>query len=261
MKKGKHCLSATMSKSLIAVSLCLGLPLAVGSAGAADLSSESASLDTAQAANTGAPTTASEPTTLFGSVRKHQAALDATDTASASPLVPLDASDSAAQLQSQTAANADAGLYALAVQKISSGQELSCDEYRSLGVGCVGLESDRTFFQSIAKVTAVYRGSPAEKAGIHVGDRLVAADTDIDEQARANPSQPLWSVLLERAGTPQEVTVLRRGTPEKIALIRMNIEDIENTKIRRMWEKMVSNLGSKGQFTSTSLKALESSSR
>jgi C-terminal processing protease CtpA/Prc len=240
MKIRKDWKTARMSASLIAVALCLQLPLAARADEAGGLQPEAAQVDAAQSAN------AMAPTTLFGSARKH---LD-------NEATPLNgtASDNDAKLQAE---KAKSDLYKAAAQKLANGQRLSAEEYRSLNIGCTGFECDRTFFTTVAKVTTVYRGSPADEAGIKKGDKLLDYKPDND-QAKANPTVPQWSVTLARAGTPMVVTVMRHKQPVNITLVRMNIEDIQDAGPRHQWEKIVSDLGypKQGTFTGTSLKTL-----
>ncbi len=195
------------------------------------------------------PASAPGPKTLYGSVRKRDQ--------------PPDAANAAKQsLQSEAAASGAAAtepdLHALAEQKLADGVELTPDEYRSLGAGCAGYESERTFFKKIGKIVEVYPGSPADKAGIRVGDKIISNDSD--EQAKSDPTQPLWSVSCGLVGTPVSVTLLRHNHPITLTLIRMNIEDIQDDKARHSWENIIRNLGhpTEGTFTRKSLEELES---
>jgi C-terminal processing protease CtpA/Prc len=242
MNVSKYSLTGRMSNSLIAVALSVVLPLAVRADNVGGLRLETASLDVSQASNREAPASPPEKTMLYGKARKHDALPDATGAHGAPQYQPddLSATDNQATLAAEKASTA-AILYALAAKKLAAGQQLSSNEYRSLGAGCAGYESDRTFFQQIAKVSAVYRGSPADKAGLRKGDKLI--DIENDEDAKANPSVPIWGVTTGLAGTPVTLTVLRHGHPVAMTLIRMNIEDIEDPKIRQMWEDVIRNLG------------------
>ena len=62
-----------------------------------------------------------------------------------------------------------------------------------------------------------------------------------------------------QAGAPIDITVLRDGKPEKVTLIRMNIEDIQETKYRKMWENTIRRLGfpKEGSYTGTSMRNLQ----
>lgn len=154
--------------------------------------------------------------------------------------------------------NSDDQLFRMAAEKLQNGYNLSADEYRALGVGCVGYESYRKYFQNIATVTAVYKDSPAAKAGIKVGDKIVDNQKD-NEFAHANPQVRQVQIRLAQAGAPIDITVLRDGKPEKVTLIRMNIEDIQESKYRKMWENTIRRLGfpKEGNYTGTSLRNLQ----
>ncbi len=154
--------------------------------------------------------------------------------------------------------DADDNAFRLAAEKLQNGYNLSADEFRSLGVGCVGYESYRKYFQNIAVVIAVYKDSPAARAGIRVGDKIVDNQKD-NEFAKANPHIKQVQIRLAQAGDPIEITVLRDGRPEKVTLVRMNIEDIQETKFRKMWENTVRRLGfpKEGNYTGTSMRNLQ----
>lgn len=141
-------------------------------------------------------------------------------------------------------------LYKIAAQKLRDGARLSSEEYRSLGAGCIGIESHRTYFQKVAIVTAVYKDSPAEKAGLRKGDKLIDNDHE-DNEAKSDPSVPRWKVVCGQAGASQEITILRHHKPVTVTLMRMNIEDIVEDKYRHEWERIVSMLGNpqRGNFT------------
>jgi hypothetical protein len=188
--------------------------------------------------------------TLYGAAKRHEQP-DAT--AAQSPTQNLNASDNAATLQSEQAAP---GVFTLAVQKLSKRQGLSAEEYRSLGIGTAGLEANQTFFQKTGQVSRVYKDSPADKAGIHVGEKLLLAEPDPDEaRERANPTQPLFRIKFKKVGVPVDITLLRHRQPVKMTLITMNIEDIEEPEIRHMIEKMVSELNypQEGTFSGPSI--------
>jgi len=206
---------------------------------------------------------------LFGSASRHDT-LDSTGapTGAAAGAIAtpqstaqdLKATDNAAKLESEKAA---ADLYALAVQKLSQKQKLSADEYRSLGVGTTGVESWHSFqwfqggFNKVGTVNVVYADSPAEKAGIRLGDKITygARDLAVEAKQRANPYLSRVLVTFAPEGTPLDVTILRHKQPPiKITLIRMNIEDIKEPRIRHEWERMIRNLGfpKEGTYTGSS---------
>jgi C-terminal processing protease CtpA/Prc len=231
--KCKNSLTAR-SSSLILVALSMQLlPLAVQANDAAQ--SRQAPSTSPDSAQSGAATVipAAEHTTLYGSARKHEKPPDAGTAETAAPSTPTDLSavDNAAKLQSEKAA-ADA--YALAVQKLSQGQKLSSEEYRSLDIGTIGMETDQKFFQKLGRITTVYADFPADKAGIRVGETEVDTEPDpMEERERANPTQALTQVKFNKVGAPVDVTLLRNGQQVKFTLITRNIEDIKEPKPAR----------------------------
>jgi len=54
-------------------------------------------------------------------------------------------------------------------------------------------------------------------------------------------------------GSALNLTILRHKQPVRISLIRMNVEDIKEPRIRHEWEQMIRNLGypHEGTFTGT----------
>ncbi|HEY9758015.1 MAG TPA: PDZ domain-containing protein [Oculatellaceae cyanobacterium] len=140
---------------------------------------------------------------------------------------------------------------ALAVDKLRQHLNLTAEEFRSLRAGCVGYESNRTFFQPVAKVSVVYADSPAYKAGLRKGDQLLSKDKD--PEAEADPSLPLTAVICGQEGDPVTITVLRHGQEVKLTMNRMNIEDIKEAKYRHQWEELIRELGypKEGSFIGT----------
>jgi len=228
-------LNQRLSRSLFAAAVCLTLPLAVYADNTVALSLETAKLDTAQPGQSETSTIPDKSQTLYGGVTKHDHLLGGSNN------FDLGTSKTDANLQTEKPASDAASLYRLAVQKLQTGQELTSDEFRSLGAGCAGYESNRTFFQPIAKVSVVYRDSPAAKAGLRKGDKLL--DVADDKDAKADPSIPRWSISCGQEGTTVELTVLRHGQQFKLSMIRWNIEDIKEADKRQLWEDTVRQLG------------------
>src|ERR1700678_4403015 len=121
MKTGKQRLITSYSIGLMAAVLSLPLAVPAQADEAEVLTPETAVIDTtgASAPSTQqtqlAPPAPEQTETLYGSVKESRHAPDGT------------------ALQGEAATTAPADLYALAVQKLQSGAELSSDEYRSLG--------------------------------------------------------------------------------------------------------------------------------
>jgi hypothetical protein len=245
MKHGRNSSIATVSRGLIAAALCVHLPIAVWADDAGGLKPESASLDAAAQSTTLSTTTPPSETTLFGGVRKHQDSLDSGATGSGQRKPEeLNATDNDAKLQAEKAV-ADA--YNLAAQKLSSGAEMSSDDYRALQIGTTGIESSKTILQKYATVIAVYPGSPADLAGIRKGEKEIWHNT------KANAVQRI-QVTFRRAGSTVEVTLVRDGQPVNFTLLNQNIEDIQDPKMRRKWEGLVRRLGVReGVFIGTNL--------
>lgn len=151
-------------------------------------------------------------------------------------------------------------VFHLAVRKLASKQRLSAEEYRSLGIGVAGFEAYQKFFQENGQITRVYADSPADKAGIRVGDKIVERNEGetVAAMEKANPMQPLVKITFKRVGQPVDVTILRNEQPVKITLNCMNVEDIKEKDARRMWEKTIRDLGfpDSGSYVGPSVKSL-----
>jgi C-terminal processing protease CtpA/Prc len=166
-----------------------------------------------------------------------------TTTSTTATTAAIPTTDSPTETSGHTMLYGSANDYASAMQKLSKRQQLTAEEYRSLNIGTAGMEADQTFFQKIAKITKVYKDSPADKAGIRPGDKMLMTEPDPDEaKERANPEVPLFRIKFKKVGTPVDITLLRHNQPVKMTLITMNIEDIEEPGIRKMLEKMISEL-------------------
>src|SRR5215471_6885465 len=109
-------LRAKTSGSLISLVLSLLLSVPAHADPLQGLVAENASMDVVKAPDTQIATPSPGSVTLYGSVKKREAALDAT------------ADDNATKLQSEAAANAQESLFRLAVKKLAAGAELSSDE-------------------------------------------------------------------------------------------------------------------------------------
>jgi C-terminal processing protease CtpA/Prc len=259
MNNRKDCQDTSLANIVIAVALCLQVPLGAWADDTKALAPEAAKMETTQAGTQATSAPSSDSTTLHGAARKHLEQADGTAAAAATQnqAVDLSAEGNGATLQSATGKNDAVTLYGAAVKKINAGQVLSAEEYRDLGAGCTGFEAKKDFFQNIAKVIAVYPGSPAEKAGIRIGDKIIEDLNPV--QAEEHPDKPLFAVVCGQAGTPKDVTLLRDGKPVKITLIRMNIEDIQDPQARHKWEQFVRHLDfpTEGTFIAPSIKSLE----
>lgn len=238
-------------KTLTARSLVVGgwivAGLAMPLSAFADTSSHIASLraETAQVDNSPANTSTSTSSSASASASTSASRVEPALTQAEHPVSkPLQGGVS--KLEELLKSTESTDLYKLAVDKLSKGIKLTAEEYRSLGVGCVGMETDRTFFQNIAVISDVYRDSPADRAGLRRGDKLID-DRDNDEAAIEHPEVPRWKVTFGQAGTQSEYILLRHHKKVPITLTRMNIEDIADDKIRHEWEQIISKLGNPAQ--------------
>ncbi len=119
---------------------------------------------------------------------------------------------------------------------------LSAEEIRSLEIGIIVLVAIKKFlFTGLPVVTIVYPSCPAMLAGIKPGDVLVKAG---DYEFKGTDRQKeVWQRLGGRAGTPVDLTIRRKKELITFQLRRMNIEDIENKRIRKQFESIVQRYG------------------
>lgn len=100
-------------------------------------------------------------------------------------------------------------------------------------------------FSKTERVGEVFPDCPAALAGIRPGDVVVSyADHVIDGH---ETQRSTWHTADGVAGTHVDYVVRRHGRELKFDLTRMNIEDIQNNRIRRIYERMLSNLGPPGE--------------
>ena len=118
---------------------------------------------------------------------------------------------------------------------------MSSDDYRKLDYGVIGLESVVQLDGSGPVVTNCFPTCPATIAGIRPGDRIVKAGDYAFK--RGDGQRVLWQKVGGKADTPIDITVLRDGELITFHLMRMNIEDIEDERIRRTFEALLSALG------------------
>ncbi len=119
--------------------------------------------------------------------------------------------------------------------------KLTREDYRNLEFGITGFESVKTLFQRYPVIIEVYRGCPAEKVGLRPGDVLLKANDH--EFTRSDMQPEFWRILDGRAGTTVDITVKRHKEILTFQVTRMNIEDIENDRVRHRFEKLLRTLG------------------
>jgi C-terminal processing protease CtpA/Prc len=121
------------------------------------------------------------------------------------------------------------------------GRKMTSEDYRSLNYGILGMVTWRSIFSGKQTVTEVYDGCPAALAGIRPGDIEIQADDHV--WTRSDDQRSNWNIADGEAGTPIDIVIKRHGELLTFHLVRMNIEDIQNNSIRRMFERMLLRLG------------------
>jgi C-terminal processing protease CtpA/Prc len=130
------------------------------------------------------------------------------------------------------------------VRKLENHEQLSADEFRSLGIGVIGLDAVQQCDERYETVTRIYTDSPADRAGIRVGDKLVARSSrDVTASWRAHPLQKEYVVRFDKEGIGRDIVLLRHGERIRVRLVPMNIEDIEEPDLRQFWEQTAYQLG------------------
>ena len=123
--------------------------------------------------------------------------------------------------------------------------QMSSDDFRALEYGVIGLDA-RVHSDTIYPVIInLFPTCPAAEAGIKPGDLLVQAGDHVFQLG--DGQSILWRVVGGKAGTPVDITVLRDGEKLTFHLIRMNIEDVQDVKIRRNYESILQAFGPPGQ--------------
>jgi hypothetical protein len=124
------------------------------------------------------------------------------------------------------------------------GRRWTTDDYRNLEYGIIGIVSTRRLFSKVDRVEQVFPDCPASLAGIRSGDVIVQI---ADHVLKGKDTQrTTWDVADGKAGTKVDYIIRRHGELITFPLTRMNIEDIQNTGIRRMYERMLRELGPPG---------------
>jgi len=130
---------------------------------------------------------------------------------------------------------AGSGLFHLA------GRKYTAQEFRNMNYGIIGMVCLRPLFGGKQTVIAVYPGCPAALAGIRPGD--VEIQTDNRVLGNFENQRSTWNVTDGEAGTPVDLTVRRGRDLITFHMIRMNIEDIQDERVRRGFERLLEKLG------------------
>ena len=117
---------------------------------------------------------------------------------------------------------------------------MTSEDYRNLEYGILGMVTEKHFFGSKQTVTEVYSGYPAASR-ISTGD--VELQTDDHVWNRGDDQRSNWNIADGKAGTPVDVIIKRHRQLITFHLIRMNIEDIQNDRIRRSFERLLRRFG------------------
>jgi C-terminal processing protease CtpA/Prc len=228
---------------LLIVLLSAQLPLAACASTPSELKSEAPTVDTSPAT---LPETTQTPMLLTGEVHKADS-VTTQDANSNSQTFTQSVQTSSANLQGETATKDAPPPYVLALNKLAARAKLTSDDYRSLGIGVLGYESDRTYFTKEARISIVYPGLPAAEAGIKVGDREIYQK--IDDSKVTDPTRPSWMFSCGIAGQSVDITIKHHGQLRDVHLVRMNMEDIQDPNLRRTYEELVQKLGSSSSGT------------
>lgn len=157
-------------------------------------------------------------------------------------------------MQRNKARNVFTSLFSATIRTDANGQtftlhnrrpNLSPEYFRKLNYGVIGLTLISFLDGRQSVITGVYPTCPAALAGIAPGDIMYEANG-----YRFKPGDDqriLWQVCAGKADTPIDVTVIRRGQPITFHLTRMNIEDIQDTRVRTQYEMLLSAFGAPQQ--------------
>jgi hypothetical protein len=119
--------------------------------------------------------------------------------------------------------------------------KLKSDDYRQIEFGVTGFVSTKYIFGRFPVVTKLFSGCPAEAAGVRLGDRIVQANHHVFVRSDMQPE--FWRYIDGRAGTPVALTVLRGDHYMTFQIVRMNIEDLPSSTLRKEYERLMRKLG------------------
>ncbi|MBS2011071.1 MAG: PDZ domain-containing protein [Cyanobacteria bacterium SZAS TMP-1] len=138
--------------------------------------------------------------------------------------------------------------YQAAMSKREARIKLSAEDIRDLQIGVVGTEVVQMPGESFAIIEAVVPGLPAAEAGLKAGDLVVGGDSSVFWMAK-DPTKAAWAFTGGRAGTNVAYRIVRDGEIVTINVKRINIEDITDNKLRKLYEDMARRLGPSGEGT------------
>ncbi len=118
---------------------------------------------------------------------------------------------------------------------------MSSEDFRKMEYGVLGLAASKWVGGTYYTVREVLPDCPASIAGIKPGDILLQANQHVF--SKDDDQRVYWQTVAGKAGTAVDIVVSRDEKPITFHLTRMNIEDIKNDNIRRMFEMKLSLLG------------------
>lgn len=119
--------------------------------------------------------------------------------------------------------------------------QMSSEDFRKMEYGVLGLAASKWVGGTYYTVREVLPDCPASIAGIKPGDILLQANQHVF--SKDDDQRVYWQTVAGKAGTAVDIVVSRDEKPITFHLTRMNIEDIKNDNIRRMFEMKLSLLG------------------
>jgi hypothetical protein len=185
---------------------------------------------------------ASHSTLLNGSIHKTDINPPSTIESTSEKSAPAADIKETSTVATSASGGEKSNLYKLAIEKVGSHKKLSAEEYRSLNVGIVGMESVRTFYTKKYKVIRIVKGSPADLVGIKLGDTYMKDDSFDDSKVK-DPTVPSYVFSCGLAGEVEDYTMQRHGKTLQFHIVKMNMEDLPEEKDRREIENLVSQTG------------------
>jgi hypothetical protein len=122
-----------------------------------------------------------------------------------------------------------------------SGQKFSSEDFRKMEYGILGMVAVKLPFAAHYLVVKVIPGCPAAEAGIKPGDKQISTNGHV--WTSKDTRKTYWHISDGKAGTPVDLVLMRKGELVEFHLTRMNIEDVPNPSLRRLYENMLKHFG------------------
>ncbi len=122
-----------------------------------------------------------------------------------------------------------------------SGRKFSREDFRKMEYGILGMVSVKLPLADHYLVVKVIPGCPAAEAGIKPGDKQISTNGHV--WTSKDTRKTYWQISDGKAGTPVDLVLMRKGEMLQFHLTRMNIEDLPNPSLRRIYEKMLEHFG------------------